>query len=127
MFSPELLPLPTLQTMGGHDSLEWLEGATDAGMGPQIRDDVAPSKRREMQSDSKWGSKPSYYRRGYCPAQRVPRPVLGPEATGMGFRWGMDDRHERSRWRRELLKKQIPFPGALPPQISNDALLEEGP
>ena len=114
--------------MGGHDSLEWLEeDATDAGMGPQIRDDVALSKRREMQPDSKGDSKPSCYRRDYCPAQGMPRPLLGPEATGMEFRWGMDDRQETSRWRRELLKKQVPFPGAPPPQTSNDVVLEEGP
>ena len=128
MFSPELLPLPTLQTTGGHDSLEWLEeGATDAAMGPQIRDDGALSKRTEMQSDSKGDPKLSCCRRDYCPAQGVPRPVFGPEVTWVESRWGMDDRCEKSRWRRELLKKQIPFSGALPLQTSNDVLLEEGP
>ena len=45
----------------------------------------------------------------------------------MEFRWGMGDRHEKSRWGRESLEKQAPSPGALPPQTSNEVLLEEGP
>ena len=94
----------------------------DAGTGPQIRDDEALSKRRETQPDSKWNPKPSCCRQDYCLAQGCY--VLSLDEKRLGWK---PRGQEKRRCRRELLKKQVPFPGALPPQTPNDVLLEEGP